>query len=162
MSWSDSQVLFMNKVVKAHDRDLFAERSHLGHINIMRKAKVAEPVIVDDNLALVNVRESGQFVFALTLYWTSSPPPREWGAEVVLSRLKQHDAWNNERLLRELEEAEEKAKESKEREIKNKNEAWLADNHSRFKKAFSDVRVANMDKTERRRRRFEQRLEFKK
>jgi hypothetical protein len=85
----------------------------------------------------------------------------DWGAEVVLNRLKQHDAWNNEQLLLELEKAEQKARESKERDLKNKNEAWLSDNHSRFKKAFSDIRTANFDKSDRRKRRFEKNQELK-
>lgn len=161
MSWADSQVLFINKVVRAHDRDLFAERSRLGHINIMRKAKRTETVEIDENTSLAVLKDSAQFVFALTENWTVGSRPVDWGAEVVLDRLKQHDAWNNERLLKELEEAEEKALESKKRDLKNQNEAWLSDNHSMFKKTFSDVRVANMDKSERRRRRYEQRINNK-
>jgi hypothetical protein len=160
-NWVDSQVYFLTKVVRSHDRDLFAERSHLGHINIMRKSKRVELAYSDESQVLQVYKETAQLVFPLTENWTVGSRPVDWGSEVVLNRLKQHDSWNNERLLKEIEESEEKARVSKERDRRNQDEAWLADNHSKFKKSFSDVRVANFDKSERRRRRYEKNLEIK-
>ena len=86
------------------------------------------------------------------------PSHDRWGGEVVLQRLKKHDIHNNRQLFDEIEDRIHKVKESKDRDMKNKTEAWLADNHSKFKKSWSDVRVANMDMTERRRRRYESRI----
>lgn len=161
MHWTDSQVRFMTKVVKAHDRDLFAERSHLGYIRIMRKSCRHEVYDMGDGAVLVAQRDSSQFVCALTDDWSAGGRPVEWGALVVLERIKKHDVWNNEALFAELEKEEEQRVERQERDLKNKNEAWLADQHQNFRKAFSDIRIANFDKSDRRRRKFEKRMESK-
>lgn len=161
MQWSDSELRFINKVVKAHDRDLFAERSHLGHIRIMRKSKRSEVFLAADNTVMSVYRDAPQFVCALTDDWTANGSPVSWGSEVVVNRLKKHDVWNNEALFADIEKEQQRAEESREKDLRNKNEAWLSDNHGLFKKAFNDVRVANFDKSERRRRRFDKNLELK-
>lgn len=157
MNWEDSQVRFITKVVRSHDRALFARRSRLGHIDIMRRATRAEAFAVGSDV-VVNFKESPQLVFSLTDNWTANGKPVNWGSEVVLQRLQKIDAWNRADFLRELEEQDRKAKESADRDRKNRDEAFLYDMHGQFKETFKDVRVANMDKTEKRRRRFEQRL----
>lgn len=159
--WSDSQVRFITRVVRSHDRDLFAERSHLGHVRIMRKAYRAVAYDMGDGNNLIYNEDSPQFIFALTDNWTANGKPRDWGALVVLERLKKHDSWNNEALLAELEKEEEQAEAVKEKDFKNSNEAWLADNHKKFKESFKDVRIANFDKSDRRRRKFDARMELK-
>lgn len=160
-NWADSEVRFINRTVRAHDRDLFAERSHLGYIRIMRRSYQAVAYDMGGGDVIVDHQYSPQFVFALTDDWTANGSPRDWGAMVVLDRLRKHDAWNNEALFAELEKEEKEAEERKERDFKNSNEAWLADQHSTFKEAFKDVRIANFDKSDRRRRKFEKRMEFK-
>lgn len=159
MNWIDSEVRFLNRVVKAHDRKLYCERSHLGHIKLMREAYYGFPHDVDGHVVYF-LKRRDQFIFALTDDWTVGGKPVSWGSQVVLDRLQKHDAWNRS-VLKELEEQDQKREESKDRARRNQNEAWAYEAHAKFKKQFSDIRTANMDKSDRRRRNFEKRMEFK-
>lgn len=142
----DAHCRLINRIVKGHDRDLSATRSHLGMIVIDRKASVSAPA---------------QRVFALTDDWTMNGKPRDWGAEVVLDRLKKHDLATNTRLMQDLEEREEELAKQKERDLENKNEAWAYEYHRTFKETFKDTLTHSMDKSERRRQRFEKSREIK-
>lgn len=154
--WQDSEVKYMDRVAKEHDKELFALRNSQGIINIMRRSKRQIVVYQDNEETMYLVEDMPQYVFSITENWATTGRPVRWGAEVVLSRLKSHDIQTNEAFFRQMEEQERRLEESKTRDLKNSNEAWLSDNHSRFKKAFNDIRVANMDKSDsRRRKRFE-------
>lgn len=135
---------FINRVVKEHDNELFAKELADGKICIYRKSKRYE-AFEHDGCIIYNVVKSPQFVFALTDDWTFNGSPREWGGEVVSKRIREHDIQSNERLFEQLEIAQEKAAQSKERAFKNQTEAYLYDHHSQIKKAWSDIRYANMD-----------------
>jgi len=143
----DAYCSLINRVAKGHDKDLSATRSHLGMVVINRRATVGAP---------------SQQVFALTDNWTVNGKPREWGAEVVLQRLKQHDMATNIRFMAELDAREERLAEQKQRDLENKNEAWAYENHKMFKDAFKDTLTHGMDMSDRRRRRFEESQKFKK
>ena len=156
--WGDGQTKYVTRVVKEHDRELYAERSHLGHINVYRKNKRFNPVCDFEGVLCYSVVSSPDYVFSLTDTWTANGSPVDWGGEVVLARLKKHDLHTNEMLFKELDDGMQKVEKSKERDFNNKTEAWLADNHSKFKKAWSDVRVANLDKSEKRRRLHDKRI----
>lgn len=160
MNWVDSEVRFMTKVVRAHDRKLFAERSRLGHINIFRQSYRTEVYEVD-GCTVTNLKRNPQLICALTDNWTANGNPVRWGAEPVLAHLREIDAWNRADFLESLERQEEKARESADRDRRNRDEAWASEARPIFKEAFKDIRVANMDKTEKRRQRLEKKLESK-
>lgn len=160
-NWTDSQVRFIDRTVKAHDRDLFAERSHVGYIRVMRKACKFEQYDMGNGDVLSVQKDSPQLVFCLTDTWTANGKPIDWGALVVLDRLKKHDVWNNEALFAELEREEEEEERRQERNIMNSTEAFLSESHKDFKETFKDVRTCNFDKTDRRRRKYEKRMNLK-
>jgi hypothetical protein len=159
--WGDSQTKFINRVVKAHDHELYAERGSDGTIRVLRKGKRFVKFFQDDSNTYYTVMDSPQFVCALTHNWLSNGIPRDWGSEVLIKRLKYHDVWNNEDLFAKLDRDSDKRAESKKRDWLNNAESWLSDQYSHIKKSWSDINTANMDKTERRRRRFEANREFK-
>lgn len=159
--WQDSQTKFIDRVVRSHDAELYAERSNNGYIAIYRQGRRFDSVYEVGSHKIVTFRDAPQFVFALTDNWATTGAPREWGSEVVLERLKKHDLHNNELLFAEIERSEELRAKRKENDLKNQNEAWLADNHGRFKRAFSDINTSCFDKSDRRRRRFDKSNEIK-
>lgn len=151
----DSRTKYISRIVRRHDRDLFARRNRQGQVLVLRRSKRMDLAYKNETQKIYLVQESPQYVFALTDNWNTTGRPIDWGGEVVLKRLKEHDTQANEALLEELEKADTKASEAKEKEFKTQTEDWLADNHSKFKRAFSDVRVSDMDRSEKRRKRFE-------
>ena len=158
--WQDSQTRFIDRIVKTHDRELYAERAQSGAIIIYKIGKRLDSVIEYSGAAIAWFKESPEYVFALTNNWTASGEPREWGSEVVLKRLREHDLHANEKLFADIERQEALKEKTKERDFSNNTEAWLSDNHGKFKKAFADINTANFDKSDRRRRRYEQSRKF--
>ena len=159
--WGDSKAEFVSRVVKRHDFSLYAERGSDGIIRIFRKGKRFVPFTSTDDAIYYNVIDSPHFVFALTHNWTSNGIPRDWGSEVIIKRIKHHDLWSNEDLFDKMERDSDKKEESKKRDFMNSTESFMSDQYSHFKKSWKDINVSNMDKTEKRKRRFEARKELK-
>ena len=159
--WGDSQSKFVSRVVGGHDRDLYAERGSDGIIRVFRKGKRFIPFSVTEGAAYYTIIDSPHFVFALTHNWQSNGAPRNWGSEIVLKRLKSHDLWINEGLFAKLDKDSEKKAESKKKDFMNSAESFMSDQYSHIKKSWGDIRVCNMDKTERRRRRQDANRELK-
>lgn len=154
----DSYSRYITKVVKAHDRELYARRSHLGHVSVYRNTRKAELVSHDnDGFKLYNIVNRPQHIFALTDNWTANGKPVEWGGEVVLQRLQKYDCWNRD-AVGEIVDKLEKAEEIKKKDFRNNTEAFFSDKRHVFKDAFKDIRTANMDKSEKRRRNREKKL----
>jgi len=128
-----------NYYLKKYDRDLFAGRTKDGVLCVLRKVKRYEPVVVADDFKLLNLVECKQFVFALTDTWTLAGQPRSWGIDRVLDRLREIDCQANERLIEEMDAANERADESKKREFRNEAEAFWLDHRKEFIKAVDSV-----------------------
>lgn len=131
-------------MIKEHDDKLFAKRLDDGRVCIYRKNKRFKAYVFE-NTAIYHAVSAPDFVFALTHDWTFNGIPRDWGSEVILKRLREHDIHSNERLFAQLDAEQEKLAQSRDRKIKNETEAFLADQHSRIKKHWGDVRYANFD-----------------
>lgn len=151
----DSQSRYISRLVRKYDRDLTAKRSGSGSIVVLRKAHRVELVSEIEDQKVYFVRDSRQFVFALTENWATTGRPRQWGGEVVLQRLRKHDCQANEALFSDLEKAEKDKEDSRKRNMKNKTEDWLSEKHSVFKESFKDVRTSNMNMNENKRRTYE-------
>lgn len=140
-----------------YDRELFAKRNREGILVIYRNKKRMLLSYDTGSQHVYELKNSPEYVFALTSNWATTGQRRFWGGEPVLKKLKEIDLAHRADLFLEMEAKEKALEESKERDLKNSNEAWLSDNHGHFKKAFSGIRTANFDKSEKKRRLFEQR-----
>lgn len=150
--WQDSKVKFINRVLREHDYELYCQRNQNGVIVVYRRGKRFVPFLDDGAATWFTTEESPQFVCALTDNWKTNGKPRDWGADRVVSYVKEHDLWNQEDFFKKMEAHNEKVDESNRRDFLNTAESFFSDTRSLFKKDFSDIRTANMDKTEKRRR----------
>lgn len=126
------------RALKRHDKDLFAKRNQDGVMCVFRKQKRFEPVVVTGAFKFLNLVEGIQFVFSLTENWTLSTKPRAWGIERVLNRIREIDAWNNERMFEEIDKRNAQVDESEQRSFRNETEAFFADHRSEFVKTFDE------------------------
>lgn len=135
----------ITKAVKRYDYLLFCKRNIEGKQCIYRQGKLLESYMLDDSKVLYNVKSTPNFIFALTHNWKESGYTVDWGIEPILARLKAIDLWKRD-LADECEKNEEKHIESLARERKNTTESFLYEFRDKFKKTFSDVNTANMNK----------------
>lgn len=142
------------RALKRYDPDLFAQRNKDGVICVFRKHKRYEPVCVDDGFKILNLVTDRQFVISLTENWTLRTPPRMWGIDFVLNKIREMDLLANERLLEDLDAKNEKVDESERRAFRNKAEAFFADHRKDFAKAFDQTMgcVHSLSKDEPRKR----------
>lgn len=124
------------KALRLHDKDLFVGKNREGVLCVFRKAKRYEPVVVDEGLTILNLKSYVQYVFSLTENWTLATKPKDWGIDTVVNRIKMLDLWENERLVEEMDAANERVDEAEKRKFRNEAEAFLADNRREFAKAF--------------------------
>lgn len=127
-----------NKALKRYDRDLFCDHNRDGVLCVFRKHKRFVPVCVSEGFKILNLITDKQFIFALTENWSLSTPPRVWGVDHVLTRIRQIDCQANERYFEELEAQEKRVDESEKRHLRNEAEAFVADNRREFTKWFDD------------------------
>lgn len=158
---TDSRSKYIARVVKSYDPSLTAFRMSSGAVGVYKTSKKFDAFYEDEETKYMILKDVLNFVFALTENWSMHGLPVDWGTDIVLERLKKIDSWNNKRLMDDFEEKERLAKESKQKDMNNQNEAWLYENREKFKKDFSYIRTCNMDKTEKRRINKEKSLEIK-
>ena len=140
----DSKVIFITKVVKAHDRELFAKRVR-DRIIVYRHSTKAVPYQFG-NVTLVSLESSPKFVLGLTHNWQFNGTPRDWGWEPIRQRLADMDMWANEKFLAEMEAEEEAREKSKKRDVKNNMESFMSDQYSTIKKSWSDINTSSLTK----------------
>lgn len=140
----DSVVRFVNRIVKGHDSKLFAKR--VGERVIVYREGFKHVPYKLGKVTLIAIESAPQFVLALTHNWQFSGIPRDWGWEPIRQRLKDMDWWENERFMEELEAEEEAREEARKKEMKNSHEALMYEEHSRIKKAWSDINTSNLSK----------------
>lgn len=136
MSWRlDSYT----KALKRYDRDLFAGRTREGTPCVFRRVKRFVPVIESDDFRLMTLKESKDFVFALTDTWLATGQPRDWGIDHVLNRISEIDTQRHEDFIRKMDEANEKVDKSRARHLDNEAEAYLKDNRRQFVDEFEAI-----------------------
>lgn len=139
----------LTKHLRSHDNKLFAKK-HDGVIHVFRRANRYASVAWESG-TLVYSYEDRDHVTSLTDTWGIGGNPVDWGIEPVLQRIKEIDG-HNRSVLEEMLEQSDKAREQKERDNKNRNEAFLRDFRKPFQKAFNDFNVAQMKSDNRRKR----------
>lgn len=135
----------ITREVRNHDRNLFCKENVEGMLCIHRKT-TAYDAYHFDGVHLVHARPSSELVIPLSDNWSIRGKPVEWGIEPILAKLRSIDLASRPEMFGDLNREYEKGFESERRDLRNKTEAFASEFHSQFKKTFSDVRVANMDK----------------
>lgn len=125
--------------LKRYDRDLYAGRTKDGVLCVFRKVRAFELVSTDEDFKLYNLKDTIQFVLALTDNWRIGGVPRQWGVDRVLFKLREMDTAANERFFEELDAQNERVDESKRRDQRNNMEAFFADNRREFAKQIDEI-----------------------
>ena len=131
--------------VRIYDPKLYCEANAEGKLCVFREGHAIESFALNDQDVLHYVRPNPHFVFAITHNWKKDGRPVEWGKLKIWERLRQIDLWERD-LVSEIEKQEEQREASCERQRKNQTEDFLHEFRDGFKKTFSDVNTANMDK----------------
>lgn len=122
----------ITKALKTYDGCLYAQETKLGRLDVYRKSTFG--------------CNPPHFLFSLTDTWQPQGTPIDYGIDTVLNRVKAHDLWRDDGFIENWIKNHEAFKESQERERKNSIESFLYDFRSQFKKTFSDVNTANLEK----------------
>lgn len=149
MSWYKAAI---NRIIKAHDRELFCHEMRPDVLAVFRKKKRFVPVLESDEAYFYHLISDRELVLPITDTFTARGRPRVWGLDVILSELKYRDLAQNPEFFQALEEEDKKHEEAKKRHLRSEAEAFFSDTRSHFKKAWSDVRTALMSKDEPRKR----------
>lgn len=123
----------LNRALKFYDRELYAQESKAGRLDIYRKSQFGMSL--------------PYFLFSLTDTWKPEGNPVEYGLDVVMNRIKAHDLWRDPEFVTRWIQEEEKRSEGRDRSRKNSIESFLYDFRSQFHKATSDINTSNMKKT---------------
>jgi hypothetical protein len=135
----DGRVKEVTRLVKSYDPHLFAKRLGDGTIAIYRRN-------------LNNSATPYHFIFALTDNWTMNGKPREWGLEVIRTRLVAMDLWKNETVVDRIEKEREQDEQACERTFKNDVESFLKEFRRQFARSTDGINTSALSKVDTRRR----------
>lgn len=136
------------RILKVHDRDLFAAKNHDGVICVFRKVRRENYIGELDDMHFSEFIDGKEFIFALTDTWGLSGAPRNWGLDTVLTRIREIDALARAELFDEMDAANERVDKSKARYLKNEMEAFWSHERRRFAKATDDILTHSLSKDE--------------
>jgi len=139
----DARERRLTQELRAYDSKLYAKRESNGSIHVYREGVRFFPFEYHGNNFLASF-PSPHFVLALTHNWSLKGRPVDWGIEPLMNRIREIDGWRDDRVADKLIDSYEKVAEQKEKDLRNKNEAFFYDQRSEFKKAFSDINTSNM------------------
>ncbi len=140
----------ITRELRQYDPCLFA-RKEQGMVKIFRRTNRLEFYDVD-GVSIGFLKEDPHLVCALTHNWSVNGVPVDWGLEPICKKIRESDLWNRDTLADELISSYEKAAESKDRQQRNDNEAFLSDFRPQFARAFNDVNTSGLAKTDLRRK----------
>lgn len=140
----DTEVLRLNKLLRRFDRELFAQRSPYGVVQVFQKRFVWRNLEFD-GVNLLYPEPAANLVFSLTEDWSTKSPVAAWGYEPLYQKLREISLERQDELLRELYKSEDKARELERKDRLNKFEGLAEEAHAVFKKTLSDVNTSGMD-----------------
>lgn len=140
----------ITSAIKRHDYNLFCKQVE-GKLHVFRRAKRVESFVLDGGEVLHFVRPSSDYVMSLTKDWQLRGESADWGIDPILKRLQDIDLWNRD-IVSDLEKQDEKTRAEADAKRRRETEDFLYEFRDDFKKTFSDVNVANMDKNKKTRR----------
>lgn len=126
----------VSKALKEHDVLLYAAEVKEGMIHVFRKSR--------------DLMRPPHFVLALTDNWQANGKPVEYGALVIMARIKAMDLWRDDTIVEALMKENEKASESKSRDRRNSVESFLYDFRDDFKRTFAYTNTSNFESKTRR------------
>lgn len=144
----DSQKAYINRNLKRYGYEYYAARNCNGVLCVYRKHKRMAVAAEWDNFRLIDLIDSPEFVCALTDNWRTNGVPREWGADIVLSRLKDTDLRDDPHLIEKMDEANERVRQTRAKDFRNMTESCLLESKSALQKAFSGINTSTLSKRE--------------
>lgn len=136
----------LTKHLKQYDPSLFASNDR--RIGYMLNPKQSVWVLRKNSAR----PSEPHLVFSLTDNWTMHGSPREWGIEVVLSRLRAMDLWRDDGVIRRLEQDYAKTEESDKRASRNNIESFLLEFRRDFAKATNHINTSLLPNVDARRK----------
>lgn len=139
--------------LKRYDKDLYADRTRDGRINIFRKYRSYDYYRMGEtNLYVSTIRP--QFVCGLTLDWSETGTPVEWGIEPILTKIKRMDQWR-ENILKQIHDRNDQIDRDNKRQKTNEIRARAADCRKEFARATNEYTIgsATVDKEKHKKRR---------
>lgn len=136
----DSYVRRLTKELKSYSRDLYAERSPNGGVQIYRKTTRYESYDFDGKTLTVAIPQA-QLIVCLTDDWTMKGNPVEWGIEPVCWKIRSIDSHRDDSYFEKMLELREQSEKNKKRELSNNMKAIAADMRQDFAKATNDIVV---------------------
>lgn len=136
----DTYVKRLTQEVKSYSKDLYADRSPNGSVQIYRRATRYESYEFEGKVLTVSL-PLPQLVLCLTDNWLPSGKPVEWGVEPICWKIRSMDSHRDdsyfEKMVKQREEIDSINQQSRRNEIR----AIAADMRKDFAKATNDVSV---------------------
>lgn len=136
----DTYVKRLTQEVKSYSKDLYADRSPNGSVQIYRRATRFESYEFQGKVLTVSL-PLPQLVLHLTDNWLPSGKPVEWGIEPICWKIRSMDSHRDdsyfEKMVKQREEIDSINQQSRRNEIR----AIAADMRKDFAKATNDVSV---------------------
>jgi hypothetical protein len=136
----DGRVRSVNRILKAHDKDLFARRDGKGTIHIYRVKPRIESFMHNGVRYSYSVRGE-DYVISLTDNWYYDGSPREWGLEPLQRKILQMDSWTNVGGFDRFAESRERHEKDQQRMRRNEVHARALDMRKDFARATNDYVV---------------------
>jgi len=149
---SDVRSRQITQEIQHVDRELYCVRDQNGMRHIMRKSVKPVHYEWNDSDTLTVLVDNPEHIMSLTDTWTMVGRPVDWGTIPIVKKLREIDTWNSEAPVNHLEDGWNQVEEAKRRDFRNETEAFLKEFRPQFAKAFNDVRTANMDMKQDKRR----------
>lgn len=147
MDWSIKR---LTEEIKKHDPLLYALKTNSGMRQVWRKAQKWDAAYwISEEQAPTS--SPTQFILALTDDWTLTGKAVEWGIEPVMQKILEMDSWRDDSLLSNLRKEREKAKELRDRELKNELKARAYDMRKDFARATNEINTSALEKVDHRR-----------
>ena len=142
------------RALKRYDKDLFVARNNMGVLCVFKKTKRFVSVCETENFKLLNLSDSVEYVFAITSTWGMNGQPRDYGIDDILFHIQKIDSLANKNFLAEMDAANAKVDEARDRSLKNELEGMLAYEKKRFQRAFDEIAPISrsMDKSDNKKR----------
>jgi len=141
----------VTREVRKYDKALYCDYVRPGVLAIFRKTTSWEYYLLDDSTSLAYAKETPWFVFAFTEDGRTASEPREWGVLRILEEIRRNDTHHRD-VVGDILSAATRRKESQERDMRNKNEAFARyELRDSFRKSADNMNLSQVDKASERR-----------
>ncbi len=136
----------LNKALKAHDKSLYVRICKDGIWRVFQRVKQWRTHHID-GATLLEQYDADWLICPLTHNWAANGTPVEWGIEPVIDHIKYGRPEYIQKRNEELEKQAAQSSQSRARNLKSVAVDAAEDMYDGAKKGWSDIRYANMDKT---------------